>query len=136
MDVQAWLTANWQPALVIAVIGLFLGWLITYLIMRGRRKAYEASISDLNTKVQSGEKALADARLTTDNLKAEASASQVRLNTAQSQITALQGDFDALKGQKDAVDASLMDRRKRARRTQGSLRPTAARRQCAPSPIR
>lgn len=62
MDVQAWLTANWQPALVVAVIGLVLGWLITYLIMRGRRKEYETTISDLNYKVQSGEKALADAR--------------------------------------------------------------------------
>ena len=38
MDVQAWLTANWQQALVIAVIGLVFGWLITYSIMRGRRK--------------------------------------------------------------------------------------------------
>jgi chromosome segregation ATPase len=110
MDVQAWLSANWQPALVIAVIGLFFGWLITYLILRGRGKAYETSISDLNTKVQSGEKALSDARQAADNTKTDLSATQVRLNTAQGQVAALQADYDALKTQKDAVDASLMDR--------------------------
>lgn len=110
MDVQAWLTANWQPALVMAVIGLFFGWLITYLIMRGRRKEFEASIADLNTKLQKSDKALADTRLTADNMKAEVSASGVRLNSAQGQIASLQGDLDALKSQKDAVDASLMDR--------------------------
>lgn len=110
MDVQAWLTANWQPALVIAVIGLVLGWLITYLSMRGRGKEYEASISDLNSKMQKSEKALADTRLTADNMKTDISASEVRLSTAQGQITSLQADLDALKSQKDAVDASLMDR--------------------------
>jgi chromosome segregation protein len=110
MDIQAWLTANWQYALVIAVIGLFLGWLITYVVMRRRRTEYEASISDLNTKVQSGEKALAEARQTADNMKAEVNASQVRLNTAQGQLAVVQGDLDALRSQKEAVDASLMER--------------------------
>lgn len=110
MDVQAWLTANWQYALVIAVIGLVLGWLITYSVMNGKNKKYEASISDLNTKMQKSEKELADTRITANNLKADMSASEVRLNTAQGQIASLQGDFDALKSQKDAVDASLMDR--------------------------
>ena len=110
MDVQAWLTANWQPALAMAVIGLVFGWLITYSVMNGRSKKYEASISDLNTKMQKSEKALADTRLTANNVKADMSASEVRLNTAQGQIASLQGDFDALKSQKDAVDASLMDR--------------------------
>ncbi len=110
MDVQAWLTANWQYALAIAVIGLVLGWLITYSVMNGKNKKYEASISDLNTKMQKSEKELADTRITANNAKADLSASEVRLNTAQGQITTLQGDFDALKSQKDAVDASLMDR--------------------------
>ncbi len=110
MDVQAWLTANWQYALAIAVIGLVLGWLITYSVMNGKNKKYEASISDLNTKMQKSEKELADTRLTANNMKADMSASEVRLNTAQGQIATLQGDFDALKSQKDAVDASLMDR--------------------------
>ena len=110
MDVQAWLTANWQYALAIAVIGLVLGWLITYSVMNGRSKKYEASIADLNTKMQKSEKALADTRLAADNMKADMSASELRLNTAQGQIASLQGDFDALKSQKDAVDASLMDR--------------------------
>lgn len=110
MDIQAWLTANWQYALVVGVIGLFLGWLITYFVMRGRRKEYEATISDLNTKVQSGEKALAEARQSADNVKAEVSASQVRLNTAQGQLAVVQGDLDALRSQKEAVDASLMER--------------------------
>ena len=110
MDVQAWLAANWQYALAIAVIGLVLGWLITYSVMNGKNKKYEASISDLNTKMQKSEKELADTRLTANNMKADMSASEVRLNTAQGQIATLQGDFDALKSQKDAVDASLMDR--------------------------
>lgn len=110
MDVQAWLTANWQYALAIAVIGLVLGWLITYSVMNGKNKKYEASISDLNTKMQKSEKELADTRITANNMKADMSASEVRLNTAQGQIATLQGDFDALKSQKDAVDASLMDR--------------------------
>jgi chromosome segregation ATPase len=110
MNLQALLATYPVETAVVALIGLVLGWLITYLIMRGRRKEYEASIASLNSKVQTGEKALAEARQASDNMKAEASASQVRLNTAQGQVTALQSDLDALKSQKEAVDASLMDR--------------------------
>ena len=87
MDVQAWLTANWQYALAIAVIGLVLGWLITYSVMNGKNKKYEASISDLNTKMQKNEKELADTRVSANNMKADMSASEVRLNTAQGPVS-------------------------------------------------
>ncbi len=110
MDLTTWLSTNWQPLLIGAVVGLILGWLVFYLPMRGRVKRHEAESADLYSKLASSDKAVKEARQLAENSQTDLQAQQVRFNSAQGQIAALQADLDATKSQKDALDASILER--------------------------
>ena len=110
MDLQSWLALNWQPLLIGGILGLIIGWLVTYFPMRGRSQRAEASIASLNTKVAAAEKATKEAEAKAQDLESDLSVQKSRYNTAQSQIASLQGDLEAVTGQKDAIDASLLER--------------------------
>lgn len=110
MDISTWLSTYWQPLLIGGVIGLIFGWLVFYLPMRGRVKRHEAEAADLYSKLASSEKAANDARQLADNAQTDLQAQQVRFNSAQGQIAALQADLDATMSQKDALDASILER--------------------------
>lgn len=110
MDLQTWLTANWQPLLIGAILGLIVGWLVTYFPMRGRAQRAEANAASLNSKLAAADKASKEAQAKAQDLESDLSVQQSRLNTAQSKITSLQGDLDAVTGQKNAVDAMLLER--------------------------
>jgi chromosome segregation ATPase len=110
MDITTWLSTYWQPLLIGAVVGLILGWLFFYLPMRGRVKRHEAEAADLNGKLASSDKAVKDARKLADDAQTDLQAQQVRFNSAQGQIAALQADLDATRSQKDALDASILER--------------------------
>ena len=110
MDLQTWLALNWQPLLIGGILGLIIGWLVTYFPMRGRSQRAEASIASLNTKVAAAEKATKEAEAKAQDLESDLSVQMSRYNTAQSQIASLQGDLEAVTGQKDAIDASLLER--------------------------
>lgn len=110
MDLQTWLALNWQPLLIGGILGLIIGWLVTYFPMRGRSQRAEASIASLNTKVAAAEKATKEAEAKAQDLESDLSVQKSRYNTAQSQIASLQGDLEAVTGQKDAIDASLLER--------------------------
>ena len=110
MDLQTWLTANWQPLLIGAILGLIVGWLVTYFPMRGRAQRAEANAASLNTKLAAADKASKEAQAKTQDLESDLSVQQSRYNTAQSKIASLQGDLDAVTGQKNAVDAMLLER--------------------------
>lgn len=110
MDISTWLSTYWQPLLIGGVIGLIFGWLVFYLPMRGRVKRHEAEAADLYSKLASSEKAANDARQLADNAQTDLQAQQVRFNSAQGQIAALQADLDATLSQKDALDASILER--------------------------
>ncbi len=110
MDISTWLTTYWQPLLIGGVIGLILGWLFFYLPMRGRIKQSEVNAADLNSKLASSDKAVKEARQQAEEAQTNLTTQQVRYNTAQGQIAALQADLEATAGQKDALDASLLER--------------------------
>ena len=110
MDLQTWLTANWQPLLIGAILGLIVGWLVTYFPMRGRAQRAEANAASLNTKLAAADKASKEAQAKAQDLESDLSVQQSRDNTAQSKIASLQGDLDAVTGQKNAVDAMLLER--------------------------
>ncbi len=110
MELQAWLTQYWQPLLIGGILGLIVGWLLTYFPMRGRVRSANASIESLNTRVSSAEKSAKDAAAKSQDLEADLSVQQSRYNTAQSKITTLQGDLDAVTSQKNVLDASLLER--------------------------
>ncbi len=110
MDISTWLSTNWQPLLIGAVIGLILGWLVFYLPMRGRVKRHEAEAADLYNKLASSDKAVKEARQLAEDAQADLQTQQVRLNSTQGQIAALQADLEATKSQKDALDASILER--------------------------
>lgn len=110
MDLQTWLTANWQPLLIGAILGLIVGWLVTYFPMRGRAQRAEANAASLNTKLVAADKASKEAQAKAQDLESDLSVQQSRYNTAQSKIASLQGDLDAVTGQKNAVDAMLLER--------------------------
>ncbi len=110
MDLQTWLTANWQPLLIGAILGLIVGWLVTYFPMRGRAQRAEANAASLNTKMAASDKAAKEAQAKAQDLESDLSVQQSRYNTAQSKIASLQGDLDAVTGQKNAVDAMLLER--------------------------
>ncbi len=110
MDIATWLSTYWQPLLIGAVLGFILGWLVLYLPLRGRVKRHEAETAELYSKLASSDKALKEARQSADDLQAELSAQQIRFNTVQGQVGTLQADLEAIKSQKDALDASLLER--------------------------
>lgn len=110
MDITTWLTTYWQPLLIGAVIGLILGWLVFYLPARGRVKRHEAEAADLYNKLAGSDKAAKEARQQAEDAKTDLQAQQVRYNSAQGQIEALQADLQATRSQKDALDVSLMER--------------------------
>lgn len=110
MDLQTWLSLNWQPLLIGGIIGLIIGWLVTYFPMRGRAQRAEANTASLNTKLAAADKSAKEAQAKAQDLESDLSVQQSRYNTAQSRITSLQGDLEAVTGQKDAVDAMLLER--------------------------
>jgi chromosome segregation ATPase len=110
MDISTWLSTYWQPLLIGAVVGLILGWLVFYLPMRGRVKRHETEAADLYNKLASSDKAVKEARQLAEDSQTDLQAQQVRFNSAQGQIAALQADLDATKSQKDALDASILER--------------------------
>jgi chromosome segregation ATPase len=110
MDISTWLSTYWQPLLIGGVIGLILGWLLFYLPLRGRIKQSEANVADLSSKLASSDKAVKEARQQAEEAQTNLTTQQVRYNTAQGQIAALQADLEATAGQKDALDASLLER--------------------------
>lgn len=110
MDLQTWISTYWQPLLIGGILGLIIGWLVTYFPMRGRAQRAEASAASLNAKVAAADKATKEAQAKAQDLESDLSVQQSRYNTAQSRIASLQGDLDAMTGQKDAVDASLLER--------------------------
>lgn len=110
MDIQTWLTTYWQPLLIGAVIGLILGWLLFYLPQRNRGREFEARISDLNSKLASSDKAAKEARQQAEDLQADLTAQQMRYGTVQNQLAAVQADLEATRSQKDALDASILER--------------------------
>ena len=110
MDLQTWLSLNWQPLLIGGIIGLIIGWLVTYFPMRGRAQRAEANTASLNTKLAAADKSAKEAQAKAQDLESDLSVQQSRYNTAQSRIASLQGDLAAVTGQKDAVDAMLLER--------------------------
>ena len=110
MDLQTWLSLNWQPLLIGGIIGLIIGWLVTYFPMRGRAQRAEANTASLNTKLAAADKSAKEAQAKAQDLESDLSVQQSRYNTAQSRIASLQGDLEAATGQKDAVDAMLLER--------------------------
>ena len=110
MDLQTWISTYWQPLLIGGIIGLIIGWLVTYFPMRGRAQRAEANGATLSTKVAAADKAAKEAQAKAVDLESDLTVQQSRYNTAQSQIASLQGDLEAVTGQKNAVDASLLDR--------------------------
>ncbi|HRX02502.1 MAG: hypothetical protein KDI07_10670 [Anaerolineae bacterium] len=110
MDLQTWLSLNWQPLLIGGIIGLIIGWLVTYFPMRGRAQRAEANTASLNTKLAAADKSAKEAQAKAQDLESDLSVQQSRYNTAQSRIASLQGDLEAVTGQKDAVDAMLLER--------------------------
>jgi chromosome segregation ATPase len=110
MDISTWLTTYWQPLLIGAVLGLILGWLLLAMPLRGRIKRHEAEASDLNNKLASSDKAAKEARQQVEDARTDLQTQQVRLNSAQGQIAALQADLEAVNSQKDALDASFIER--------------------------
>ena len=110
MDIQTYLATYWQPMLIGAVIGIILGWLVTYLPMRGRARDAEATIADLSSRVGKAETEAKSSTTKLLEMENDLSVQQVRYNTAQSQISSLKGEMEALTGQKNAVDASLLER--------------------------
>ena len=119
MDISTWLTTYWQPLLIGGVIGLILGWLFFYLPMRGRVKQSQANAADLTSKLVSSDKAAKEARQQAEEAQTNLTTQQVRYNTAQGQIAALQADLEATAGQKDALDASLLERSSEIEQIQG-----------------
>jgi chromosome segregation ATPase len=110
MDISTWLSTYWQPLLIGGVIGLILGWLLFYLPLRGRIKQSEAVVADLGSKLSSSDKAVKEARQQAEEAQTDLTTQQMRYNTVQGQIAALQADLEATAGQKDALDASLLER--------------------------
>jgi chromosome segregation ATPase len=119
MDISTWLSTYWQPLLIGAVIGLILGWLVFYLPMRGRVKRHEAESADLYSKLATSDKAVKEARQQADDAKTDLQAQQVRFNSVQGQVAALQADLEATRSQKDALDASFMERSSQMDQLQG-----------------
>lgn len=119
MDISTWLATYWQPLLIGAVIGLILGWLVFYLPMRGRVKRHEAEAADLYSKLAVGDKAVKEARQQAEDASTDLQTQQVRLNSVQGQLAAVQADLDATMSQKDALDASLLERSSELEQLQG-----------------
>jgi chromosome segregation ATPase len=109
-NISTWLSTYWQPLLIGGVIGLILGWLFFYLPLRGRIKQSEATVADLGSKLASSDKAVKEARQQAEEAQTDLTTQQMRYNTVQGQIAALQADLEATAGQKDALDASLLER--------------------------
>lgn len=119
MDIATWLTTYWQPLLIGGVIGLILGWLFFYLPLRGRIKRSEADVADLYGKLANSEKAVKEARQQAEEAQTNLTTQQVRYNTAQGQIAALQADLEATASQRAALDVGLLERSSEIEQLQG-----------------
>lgn len=119
MDISTWLSTYWQPLLIGGVVGLILGWLFFYLPLRGRIKQAEASTADLSSKLASSDKAVKEARKQAEDAQTDLAAQQMRYNTSQGQIAALQADLEATASQRSALDAGLLERSQEIEQVQG-----------------
>ncbi len=119
MDISTWLTTYWQPLLIGGVIGLILGWLFFYLPMRGRVKQSAANAADLSSKLATSDKAVKEARQQAEEAQTNLTTQQMRYNTAQGQIAALQADLEATASQRAALDAGLLERSQEIEQIQG-----------------
>ena len=119
MDISTWLSTYWQPLLIGVILGFILGWLVFYLPMRGRVKRHEAESADLYSKLATSDKAVKEARQQADDAKTDLQAQQVRFNSVQGQVAALQADLEATRSQKEALDASFMERSSQMEQLQG-----------------
>ncbi len=119
MDISTWLSTYWQPLLIGGVIGLILGWLFFYLPLNGRIKQAEARAADLSSKLASSDKAVKEARQQAEEAQTNLTTQQVRYNTAQGQIAALQADLEATASQRSALDEGLLERSREIEQIQG-----------------
>lgn len=119
MDISTWLSTYWQPLLIGGVVGLILGWLFFYLPLRGRIKQAEANTADLSSKLASSDKAVKEARKQAEDAQTDLAAQQMRYNTSQGQIAALQADLEATASQRSALDAGLLERSQEIEQVQG-----------------
>jgi len=107
MDLQSWLSTNWQPLLFGGVLGLILGWLLTWLPMSGTVKRYQTRAQQLESRLGESEKALADARQQSQMLEAGLSASEANLDETRGQVLSLQTSMERLVGGRATEDVRL-----------------------------
>lgn len=100
------LSTYWPYFLLAALGGLIVGWLITWLVMRGRSQQYEAQLYDLRSKLNAADRALAEAREESEKLQADLTASQNKLS-------ALEAEHEALQQEKASIAANLVERTNR-----------------------
>lgn len=107
MDLQTWLTTYWQPLLIGAVLGLIIGWFLTWLIGRGGKKELEARVSELSGRLTTSEKALADAQQQSRSLETNLKTALANVATAKGQIETLQAQLSEEADQRAALVADL-----------------------------
>lgn len=105
MDTTTLINTYW-PYAVAALGGLFVGWLVTWLVYRGRSQQYESQLYDLRSKLNTADRALAEAQTENDKLQAD-------LASAQSQLSALKSEHEALQEEKASIAGSLVERTNR-----------------------
>lgn len=104
MDIQAWLTANWQALAIGGVAGLLLGWLFFYLPTRSRANRYGSEVASLNERLAVSERSLSETRRQAEVAQTDLTAQAVRYNAVQSQLDALQFDQAQLASSQSELD--------------------------------
>jgi chromosome segregation ATPase len=107
---MTWISANWVPLVVALVLGFILGWLLTGLAPRRKNTAYEAQISDLESRSRKSERELTDVRKERDGLKSSVAAGENSLNDVRGQLSAAQADLQKLGEEKSAFEADVQSR--------------------------
>jgi chromosome segregation ATPase len=105
MDLATFLNTYW-PYIVAALGGLFVGWLVTWLVYRRRSQQYEAQLYNLQSKLKDGDRALAEAREEGEKLQANLTASQDKLS-------ALEAEHKTLQEEKSSIAGNLVERTNR-----------------------
>ncbi len=88
-DWQMVVSTYWPYLLVAGVIGLIIGWLLTWLVGRGPKKELEAAMEQIQARLRKSEQDLADARKQADALKTDLAAGEANLASARSELEAL-----------------------------------------------
>ncbi len=106
-SLTAYLQTYWQQLLVGGLGGLILGWLITWLAMRGTANQLRATIQDLTDKLTASDRSLAEMRRQAQTLQINLATCETNMATCEASLAQARADLELATSEREQVESSL-----------------------------